>query len=429
MYDRIPSPGKENRVSITQDNGQVITGVLAYADDATQEGSAYTKGNVLPDDVCTAYGIDTETSEPKDAFLAIPGIMGKCFLLITVKKINGAPYPGVVVNGLTGIDTPRRTTNQNGQVAVYVDAGTYDLTFAPNPVCVDTTIPGKSVTLTAGGTGSVTTQEQSKGLTSLTIRSSRTVAFSANVRNLDAFCVGGGGSGGTARNSTHAGNYMYSAAGGGAGGGVVTRKGVSFSPYAANSAVIGAGGPGNTYGGGYGGTTSFLGVSASGGAPGGSTNGWVDTSTATGATATWSDIKGASGTSGGGGPSFNYGGDGGSNGSSGEAGRASYQGDYYNNGGSGYGGPTTAFGESGGTKFAAGGGGGAIQYEADGGADGGGTGAFIGRATSDKAVAGGNATANTGSGGGGGAVYGVQGPAPGGNGGSGIIMLRWVNAS
>lgn len=70
MYDRIPSPGKENRVSITQDNGQVITGVLAYADDATQEGSAYTKGNVLPDDVCTAYGIDTETSEPKDAFIA-----------------------------------------------------------------------------------------------------------------------------------------------------------------------------------------------------------------------------------------------------------------------------------------------------------------------------------------------------------------------
>ena len=70
MYDRIPSPGKENRVSITQDNGQVITGVLAYADDATQEGSAYTKGNVLPDEVCQELSIDPETSEPQDAFLA-----------------------------------------------------------------------------------------------------------------------------------------------------------------------------------------------------------------------------------------------------------------------------------------------------------------------------------------------------------------------
>ena len=26
-----------------------MEGVLSYADDATQEGSAYTKGNVLPD--------------------------------------------------------------------------------------------------------------------------------------------------------------------------------------------------------------------------------------------------------------------------------------------------------------------------------------------------------------------------------------------
>ena len=52
MYDRLPAPGKENRVRITQDNGQIIEGVLSYADEATQEGSPYTKGNVLPDDVC-----------------------------------------------------------------------------------------------------------------------------------------------------------------------------------------------------------------------------------------------------------------------------------------------------------------------------------------------------------------------------------------
>lgn len=70
MRDRLPTPGKENRVKITQDDGAVVEGVLSYADDATQEGSAYTKGNVLPDEVCQELSIDPDTSEPKDAFLA-----------------------------------------------------------------------------------------------------------------------------------------------------------------------------------------------------------------------------------------------------------------------------------------------------------------------------------------------------------------------
>ena len=47
MRDRLPTPGKENRVRITLDNGQVVEGVLSYADDATQEGSTYTKGNAF----------------------------------------------------------------------------------------------------------------------------------------------------------------------------------------------------------------------------------------------------------------------------------------------------------------------------------------------------------------------------------------------
>ena len=67
MRDRLPAPGKENRVKITQDDGSVVEGVLSYADDAMQEGSAYTKGNVLPDAVCNLIGLSTE-SEPADMF-------------------------------------------------------------------------------------------------------------------------------------------------------------------------------------------------------------------------------------------------------------------------------------------------------------------------------------------------------------------------
>lgn len=70
MRDRLPTPGRENRVKITQDDGTIVSGVLSYDDQATQEGSAYNKANVLPDDVCEALAIDSDTAEPKDAWLA-----------------------------------------------------------------------------------------------------------------------------------------------------------------------------------------------------------------------------------------------------------------------------------------------------------------------------------------------------------------------
>lgn len=70
MKDRIPAPGKANRVRITQDDGQAVEGALTYVDDAIQAGSRYTKQNVLPDDVCDALNIDRGGAEPKDAFNA-----------------------------------------------------------------------------------------------------------------------------------------------------------------------------------------------------------------------------------------------------------------------------------------------------------------------------------------------------------------------
>lgn len=71
MRNRLPQPGKEGRVKITQDNGQIVEGVLSYADEAIEEGSAWNKANVLPDEVCDALWIDRVESEPKDALLAL----------------------------------------------------------------------------------------------------------------------------------------------------------------------------------------------------------------------------------------------------------------------------------------------------------------------------------------------------------------------
>lgn len=402
MRDRLPTPGKENRVRIRQDNGQVVEGVLEYADDATQAGSAYTKGNVLPDDVCTAYGLDTDIAEPKDAFLAIPGLMGKCFLLITVKKIDGTPYQGVLVNGLSGVDTPRRTTNKNGQVALYVNAGTYNLTFAPNPVCVDTTIPGKSITLASGGRGTVETKEQSNGLTSLDITSSRSVAFSAKVRNLDVFCVGGGGAGA---------NGGDEPSGGGGGGRTGTVKNASFAPYSLIQATVGSGGaPADNYGN-PGGTTSFGSILSVQGGDGG-TNQTSGTY--------W---KGGDGGCGGGGGNTYEGGSGGSNGGEGGGSRSSFDSPVYSNQGRGQGTSTRAFGDSSGQLFAGGGGGGQAGSQPptnSGGAGGGGKGGY-------KTSSASNGQPNTGGGGGGGGKDIKGGTPAGGSGGSGIIKLRWVN--
>ena len=77
MKDRVPALGKANRVKITQDNGQIVEGVLSYADEAIEEGSAYCKANVLPDSVCDALGLDRDTAEPKDAFAALHQITFK----------------------------------------------------------------------------------------------------------------------------------------------------------------------------------------------------------------------------------------------------------------------------------------------------------------------------------------------------------------
>lgn len=43
VQNRLPEPGKENRVSITPDSGEPIEGVLAYADNASQQGTFWNR--------------------------------------------------------------------------------------------------------------------------------------------------------------------------------------------------------------------------------------------------------------------------------------------------------------------------------------------------------------------------------------------------
>ena len=397
MYDRLPAPGKENRVRITQDNGQIIEGVLSYADEATQEGSPYTKGNVLPDDVCDILGIDRVESEPRDGWLGVIQAVGYSILTITVLKMDGSPMANTKVEGLTDIIEQKTYTDSNGKIFLILKEGQYTLSVPSMMNCVDATLTSQQVSITAGQRKNVVFQPKSNGATSLRITSTRQIKFSDNVESVDVFCVGGGGGGGGGAYVSQSNAQSKSAGGGGGGGYTTTKLKASFAPYSEYGAFIGAGGSGGSGGstsssastgfsGSTGGTTSVLNVSARGGSPGSGGDFYANSSTG----------RGGNGGSGGGGSDYGtdsqYGGDGGTDGSDGTTGTR------YQNGGTGQGTTTRAFGELDGELFASGGQGGAYYN--------------------------GSTGSELGSGGGGG--YSRSGFCNGGSvGQDGIIILRW----
>lgn len=68
VQNRLPTPGKENRVKITQDSGAVVEGVLSYADDATQDGTFWNRknGQLLQGDIRTYPVRDGESINAGD---------------------------------------------------------------------------------------------------------------------------------------------------------------------------------------------------------------------------------------------------------------------------------------------------------------------------------------------------------------------------
>ena len=105
MQDRVPTPGKENRVRIRTDDGQTIEGVFEYADEPSVQGSVYNKANVLPDDLCSVLELPT-SAEPKDAFehAALPEYALRIGdMIITDRELgdNFIPADGRTISKLT----------------------------------------------------------------------------------------------------------------------------------------------------------------------------------------------------------------------------------------------------------------------------------------------------------------------------------------
>lgn len=287
MRDRLPEPGKEGRVRFRSDNykppslsidgnghlvanyeSEQIEGVLEHADDATQDGSVYCKANVLPDDVCDALGIDADESEPKDAFnvLAAWARMETTHAKIVIRVFDGdgKPYTGWK---LSGCGTPEPVVGANGLAVAYLPPGEYTIGIVDEVTeYVDYRHGELTITVEAGKIYNETLPLA----TQYKILTTQNVKFSANVAEIDVFCVGGGAVGQVGRYGSGSG-----AKHGGGGGGGFTKTGLNvvFEPDVEYLATIGAGGTTVTntssthgpYQDQNGGTTSLLGVEAEGG--------------------------------------------------------------------------------------------------------------------------------------------------------------------
>lgn len=334
----------------------------------------------------------------------------------TWKNPAKGPYSGVIIQYATGGSPTSVTNGTRG----YKGSGTNSAANASSTAAISGLVPGttyyfrawaycttSAAELYSSAYLSTTCATQvAKG--SQTFTASGTFTVPSGVKNVQVFCVGGGGAGGT-------GGSGGASKGAGGGGGYTKTGTFTVTPGSKIAVTVGAGGTE----GGAGGTSSFgTYLSASGGLCAG-------------------DITtGSKGGSGGGGGalngSYSYGGCGGSNGSD-STGAYNGRNESYV-GAKGQGTTTRAFGESSGTLYAGGGGGaGNVVGTAGGrnvglgGAGGGGNG---GRHTPDQlstpiAVDG---TPNTG-GGGGGAAYpsgDYEGKSPyHAKGGSGIVLVRW----
>lgn len=197
---------------------------------------------------------------------------------IAVKVIdsNNNPVEGATVQGIAG--NPK--TNSKGQAGGISTSNTITV-ISPYADILNASVDAKDYI----GTANILTISLSPVTENTIVRytSSTSVMFSDAVSSIDVCCVGGGGGGGSSgvyNTETSSGYNRKACSGGGGGGGDVKNfYAIPITPKTNYPIIIGAGGTGGLFyqtfssctTSGDGGTTSFMGVSATGGYGG---NGW-----------------------------------------------------------------------------------------------------------------------------------------------------------
>lgn len=233
MQDRTPTPGQEGRVLITPENGNgSFYAKIEMADNPTQNGTAYSKHDVLQDVTCDSIGIPHE-STPNDAFLALSLGVGKYGYIITVLLPDGSPAVGATITGGVSPSGDTPITNEDGVAIIVAESQSLNLSVQSpyidisdsGPVQIQSTGILTPYTITLQATGERTFTSSYSGKTSPFLLS------------FDLCGVGGGGGGG--ENRTGSPTAMSP---GGGGGYVDNAVGIQSIAEEEIQLVVGAGG-------------------------------------------------------------------------------------------------------------------------------------------------------------------------------------------
>lgn len=123
-------------------------------------GTPVNKQTLLPDTVCDVLHIDRVTSTVGEAFLALPGVVGKGLLNVKAYHWDGTPYANLWITGISGIAAERCYTDANGALSLYVSEGSYTIGSADNGKYFDTQMLSVGVRVQAFKTHTVTLREQ-----------------------------------------------------------------------------------------------------------------------------------------------------------------------------------------------------------------------------------------------------------------------------
>lgn len=241
MQDRVPLyPG---RVTLTPVAGQENTFDMVRADQPTQEGTPLNKETLLKDGTAALLGLGTD-AVPDDAFVALILGQGIYGYRIRVQFADGTPVEGATITGIEPLTGSTLVTGADG--TVLGKSASANVTINCTSPYIDQKAPtAQTVTKTGTITNVTLTLENISDM--LTVSSSKTTKISQMAKAIDIFASGGGGGGG------------YGVAGGGGGGYADNKLNVPTSGSTDLEIVIGSGGSSgseSSFNGGNGGKTS-----------------------------------------------------------------------------------------------------------------------------------------------------------------------------
>lgn len=201
MQDREPTyPG---RVTLTPVYGLANTYDMERADRPLQEGTPLNKASLLKDSTAALLGLGTD-AVPDDAFVALVLGQGVYGYRVRVQLADGTPVEGATVSGIQPLTGSTLVTGADG--TVLGKSASASVTIGCTSPYIDQKAPAAQ-TVTKTGTITDVTLTLESITDMLTISSSKTAKISSMAKTVDIFASGGGGGGCGGINAGGGGGY------------------------------------------------------------------------------------------------------------------------------------------------------------------------------------------------------------------------------